>query len=183
MLQNALPRQIHHKEEEWIGNDLPVDRQTALVLETEDIIQRRYFDPRSSKFVDFCIIYSEDNRKGTHPPDLCLEGGGMNIMFKNDIHVSGISGQDVIPCREIIVQSGQEYTYFLYTYKCGTRYTASFWLQQLIIFSNGLFNRNSSGALIRVSTPMNNGPEEAQARERAKDFLRIGIPYLNRVLP
>ena len=165
MSQNALPVQIRHEGEIWEGYLLEFDPQTSLVLETEDIIQHSYVNPRSSTIVNFCVIFSEDNRKGTHPPDLCLEGGGMNIIFKNDILVSGISGQDSIPCREIIVQPGQEYTYFLYTYKCGKRYTASFWLQQYIIFTNGIFNRNASGALIRVSTPMPTGPKEARARE------------------
>jgi len=174
MLRDALPAQIHHNGKEWIGNDLPVDRQTALILETEDIIQRRYFDPRSSTFLDFCVIFSEDNRKGTHPPDLCLEGGGLNIIYKKDILVSGIPGHDSIPCREIIVQSGQEYTYFLYTYKCGTRYTSSFWRQQFIIFTK----RDVGGALIRVSTLMPGGPKDEKARDRSKEFMRIGIPHI-----
>jgi len=178
MLRDALPAQIHHNGEEWIGNNLPVDRQTALILETEDIIQRRYFDPRSSTFVDFCVIFSEDNRKGTHPPDLCLEGGGMNIIFKKDILVSGIPGHDAIPCREIIVQSGRDYTYFLYTYKCGDRYTSSFWRQQFIIFTK----RNVGGALIRVSTDMPGGPNDEKARDRSKEFMRIGIPHIEAAL-
>jgi len=178
MLKKALPVEIHHNGETWKGNDLPVDRQTALVLETEDIIHRRYFDPVSSITVDFCVIFSEDNRKGTHPPDLCLEGGGMNIMYKKDILVSGIPGHDAIPCREIIVQSGRDYTYFLYTYKCGDRYTSSFWRQQFIIF----MKRDVGGALIRVSTPMPNGPKDAQARDRSKEFMRIGIPHMEKKL-
>jgi len=178
MLRDALPAQIHHNGKEWIGNDLPVDRQTALILETEDIIQRRYFDPRGSTTVDFCVIFSEDNRKGTHPPDLCLEGGGLNIIFKKDILVSGIPGHDAIPCREIIIQSGRDYTYFLYTYKCGERYTSSFWRQQFIIFTK----RDVGGALIRVSTSMPGGPKDEKARDRSKEFMRISIPHIEKKL-
>jgi EpsI family protein len=182
MLQDILPPQISRNQELWYGYNIEVDPRTALILETEDIIQYRYENARGT-FVDFCVIFSEDNRKGTHPPDLCLEGGGLDIIAKNSIPVTGIPGQDAMPCRELIVQSGLDYTYYLYTYKCGKYYTDSFWFQQFSIFANGILNRNTDGALIRVSTPMQNGLKDPQARDRAMDFLRNGIPLLERALP
>ena len=79
-----------------------------------------------------------------------------------------------------IVQAGADKRYFLYTYKCGNEYTRSFWRQQFVIFTNGLLDRNASGALIRVSTPV--ADDVALARQRAMRFLSVAIPHLDRGL-
>jgi EpsI family protein len=130
--------------------------------------------------VDFCVIFSQDNRKGTHPPDLCLEGTGQDIVVVRDFALSSVQGRENIPCREIIVQAGREKHYFIYTYKCGQSYTNSFWRQQMVIFANGLLHRNAAGALIRVSAKLSELPD---SRQEAREFLREAIPYLDRSLP
>ena len=79
------------------------------------------------------------------------------------------------------------YVHFLYTYKCGSKYTDSFWVQQLVIFCNGLSDRNASGALVRSSTPIDGdiGDAEAVASARAMSvaMMRAAIPHLDRGLP
>ena len=179
-IEQALPAQLSAGQRLWYGYVIPMDKDVLTVLETEDAIMRRYVCEGSSA-VDFCVIFSEDNRKGTHPPDLCLEGAGQNIVSKNNVDVTTLQGNKTLPCRELVVQSEDEITYFLYTYKCGGRYTRSFWLQQLVIFVNGLLDRNASGALIRVSTSVDG--ELPEAKELAKSFLRAGLPHVQRVLP
>jgi len=180
LLKEALPAEVQIDGQQWHSYVLDFDKKVLLVLETEDAILRRYVHAREP-FVDFCVIFSQDNRKGTHPPDLCLEGGGQDIIAKKSVVVSGIEDHDDLPCRELVVHSGPKRTYYLYTYKCGDTYTRSFWRQQFVIFANGLRNRNAGGALIRVSTPVTT--TLADARQRAMTFLRIGMPYLDRCLP
>jgi EpsI family protein len=132
--------------------------------------------------VDFCAIFSGDNRKGTHPPDLCLQGSGDGIVVAGNLLVGDVEGRDAVPCRYLVVQAGPAREYFLYTYKCGREYTASFWRQQTAILVNGLLNRNSSGALIRYSTRIK-GDNLAEAKERCAAFVRATIPSLDRSLP
>lgn len=180
ILAGALPEQIRYQDEDWNSYIVEFDPQVLVVLETEAALMRRYARPGREP-VDFCLVFSKDNRKGTHPPDLCLEGSGQNIIYKNTLAVTHIPDIGDVSCRELVVQSGSRQTYYLYTYKCGRRYTDSFWLQQAVIFANGLGNRNASGALIRVSTPVETGIP--QARARAGEFLRSAMPQINRVLP
>jgi len=161
--------------------DLELDEQTLTILETRDYLLRRYVQPGAAP-IDFCVIFSQDNRKGTHPPDICLEGApGQDIVAKGDVSVPGADGRAALPCREIVVQSGAEKTYFLYTYRCGRTYTSSFWRQQLTIFANGLLSRNASGALIRVSTSAGN--DLADARRRSMALMAAAVPCLERALP
>jgi EpsI family protein len=175
----AMPREINIAGRTWHGYDRELDDQTLTILETRDYLFRQYVSAGASA-VDFCVIFSQDNRKGTHPPDLCLEGTGQDIVVVRDFALSSVQGRENIPCREIIVQAGREKHYFIYTYKCGQSYTNSFWRQQMVIFANGLLHRNAAGALIRVSAKLSELPD---SRQEAREFLREAIPYLDRSLP
>lgn len=180
MARQALPATIDIAGRAWTGRDLVMDENTLAILETRDYLYRRYTADGENP-VDFCIIFSRDNRKGTHPPDLCLEGGGQDIVEKRDVVVHGVAGRGDLACRALVVHSGARAEYFLYVYKCGSSYTPSFWTQQAVIFTNGLLSRNASGALIRVSTPVA-GDVEA-ANRRSMQMLGSAIPYLDAALP
>jgi len=183
MAAKALPKSLKVDGQVWRGFDRPLDARTLTVLETSDYVNRQYVGV-GAEAVDFCVIFSQDNRKGTHPPDLCLEGGGQDIIGKNDVRIPGVVGRRgpiSLPCRELIVQSRHRLQHYLYTYKCGDTYTRSFWRQQFVIFTNGLLNRNAAGALIRVSTPATGDLEAARQRSRA--FLRVVVSHLDRNLP
>lgn len=175
----ALPTHLSPDGEEWQSYRLPIDRKSLMILETEDAVVQRYMRPQAPP-VDICIVFSPDNRKGTHPPELCLEGVGVNIIGQRDLDLELSPGQS-LPCREIIVQSGADRTYYVYTYKCGNQHSASFWTQQFVIFRNGLLRRDASGALIRISTPILKDLETA--RQRAWAFMRAATPHLDSNLP
>jgi len=178
--RRAVPKELTVDGRNLQSYDMEMDEQTLTILETRDYLFRRYVRPGAPP-TDFCIIFSEDNRKGTHPPDLCLEGGGQDIIAKANVTLDGVPGHSTIPCRELIVQSGGQRHYYLYTYRCGSTYTPSFWEQQLRIFLNGLLGRNGSGALIRVSTSTDRNV--ADARRRAKRLLAAAVPHIDRAFP
>lgn len=175
----AMPRELSLDGRAWRGYDMAMDEQTLDILETRDYLYRQYVSAAAGP-VDFCVIFSQDNRKGTHPPDLCLEGSGLDIVAVRDVVLTGISGRGDVPCREIVVQGGAQRQYYIYTYKCGQSYTNSFWRQQMVIFANGLLHRNAAGALIRVSARLSGSQDPAPV---VKEFLREAIPYLDRSMP
>jgi EpsI family protein len=182
-LKAVLPAQIQIGGQNFRGRDLHLDRRALTVLGTSDYLYRRYLSDRDpNALLDLCLIHSPNHRKGIHPPDLCLEGDGQNIVAKADVTVTGVRGRGDIPCRELIVQTGKQAYYYLYTYKCGRDYTRSFWRQQLVMLSNGLLSRNSTGALVRISTPV--APRQLEtARNRAFALLRWSLPYVDAGLP
>ena len=185
-LEAAAVAEIEIDGRQWLGERTrELDEQTLVILEYPTYLIRQYrpaddFRPE----VEYCVIFSKDNRKGVHPPDLCLEGGGQNITAKDRVKLD-VKGIGDVWCRELVVQSHRRQTYFLYTYKCGSKYTTSFWVQQGTIFLNGLLARNASGGLIRVSTTVEpSGSDDLdQARQRAKGILKGALPKLHRALP
>ena len=177
--QAALPTEIKVNGTLLTSYDMGIDEQTIDVLETGDYLNRVYLAPGVQP-VNLCIIFSKDNRKGTHPPDVCLAGSGEGIVAKGHATLRNVAGHEAIQLREIILETRGRRQYFAYTYKCGARYTASFWEQQFTIFLNGLLHRDSSGALIRISTDVVTSVDAA--RGRAMALLREAVPHLDEKL-
>jgi EpsI family protein len=151
------------------------------ILETRDYVYRTYTNGRETP-VDLCVVFSEDNRKGTHPPDICLEGAGYRILSRNLRPVT-VAGTPLTVC-EIVTTANSAagantaYLYFAYFYKCGDIFTPSFYKQQMQIVWNGLTRRNAGGALIRYSTPMSSLSDLEAARARSDGLLAVTFPYI-----
>jgi EpsI family protein len=178
MAAKSMPRTIEVDGRRLYGFDLALDDNTLTILETTDYLYRRY-EGAGAPAVSFCVIFSQDNRKGTHPPEVCL---GESVVASRSVVVRNVAGQGDVPCRMLLTATDRRRECFLYVYKCGREYTASFWKQQLIILVNGLLHRNASGALIRVSTAVVDNDEEA-ARKRCAAMMAAAIPYLDAALP
>jgi EpsI family protein len=150
----AVPAQVAFDNAKWTSRDFELDQATLDILETNDYVFRRYSDPKTARDVDLLIVFSPDNRKGTHPPEVCLEGGGDKVIAKREQRVQA-AGMGDVDLQELVTQKGgTRRTYHVYVYKCGDSYTPSFFMQQMTIFFNGLVGRNAAGALIRVTVPV-----------------------------
>lgn len=184
-LAGLVPAELKFAGAAWESTELTMDPQTLQILEEPLYFYRSYVTASQPK-ADLCVIFSRDNRKGTHPPDLCVQGGGNDIVAADTVYLDNVAKHGKLACRELVVRSGPHSMYFLYTYKCGGEYTPSFWRQQAKILFNGLLSRNASGALVRVTTPVRplEGADGLQeARQRAMDLMATAIPHLDAALP
>jgi EpsI family protein len=177
----AIPATIVDGKSVWTSTELPFSEEEMQILETRDYVSRTYRDGRDVP-VDLCVVFSEDNRKGTHPPDICLEGAGYRILSR-ELRTVTEGGEPLTVCE--IVTTGNtaatgagSYFYFAYFYKCGDMFTPSFYKQQMQIVWNGLMRRNAAGALIRFSTPMSSLADVDAARARTDRLLAATFPYI-----
>lgn len=145
-----VPKTLNIDGVTFTSEDLELDELTLIILETPEYLLRRYIGPNQRRYVDLLIVFSANNRKGTHPPDVCIEGGGNQIIAK-DFQTVDVDQVGPVRLRELVSQRGTSLSYFLYTYKSGGHYTPSFFSQQFWIFMNGLTMQNTGGALIRFS--------------------------------
>ncbi len=169
----VIPRTLVTPDRVWTSTDMHFSDLEMQILETSDYVFRTYSDGKGPP-VDLCVVFSEDNRKGTHPPDICLEGSGYRIVSREPRTVT-VSGTP-LTLEEIVATAGTnvgstQYLYFAYFYKCGTTFTPSFYRQQMAIVWNGLMHRNSAGALIRYSVPMASATDLPAARNRIDQLL------------
>jgi len=176
-LEAAIPSVLTVEGRSWTGEPRTLTQRELTILEGPAYLYRRYRADGTGEMLDYCFLYSKDNRKGIHPPDLCVEGFGQGIIQKGDLVADGVPGREGVPCSELIVHDGTNRIYILYTYKCGEAYTRSFWRQQMKIFVNGLTHRQGGGGMIRISLQIDS--DIPAARQRAVEFLRATIPGLD----
>jgi EpsI family protein len=182
LARQAIPATLEEKDNQgqvqrvWTSSEMKFSELEMQILETRDYVYRTYADGKDNP-VDLCVVFSEDNRKGTHPPDVCLEGSGAHILSRHDRDVT-IDGTS-FRVRELVTTSGPgKYQYFAYFYKCGNVFTPSFYQQQVQIILNGITRRNASGALIRYSTAMRNSTDLRIARDRVDQLLGATFPMI-----
>lgn len=176
--RDAIPLALPETRPVWIGMDDPIDERILEILKTRDCLNREYRRADLPFSVYLTIIYSERNRKGVHPPKVCLQGAGELAMKETPVSLPGL-GPDGgnLSALEMITERGNIRTYHLYFYKCGNACTGSFFQQQLWIWLNGLRNRDASGALIRFSAPVVRGDEEA-TRRAVHELLSLVMPFV-----
>jgi EpsI family protein len=176
VMQHSIPSTFTIDGRAWTGYGYRLDERTELILENPEYILRRYVAVGQPP-VDFYLIFGGANRKGVHPPDLCIEGLGDEIYTKQDLVLKDVAGFGDVPVRQIVAQNraGQKKV-FLYTYRGGGSFTRSFWKQQLVVFLDALLNRPAEGALLFVSTPM--VPGHLEAIQRCEAMLRQALPHL-----
>ncbi len=180
VIREGIPSTLLAGSHEYSSQDTELDETTLTILQTSDYVMRRY-EAQGSEPVDLCITYSQGNRRGSHPPDVCLEGGGASIISRADVVLPKSEDQEALPCRELILQKGGESEYYLYIYlyscRCEASYTSNWYWQQVAIMGGMLLGDKASGALIRISIPIVDNDLPA-SRQQSSEFMRTIIPHV-----
>ena len=130
----------------WKAQDIPLDERVYELLETKNLIMRNYINKQGDS-INCYIIYSQDNRKVAHPPEICLQGEGATVVDKTAIQIT-----DSIKATKLILEKPFSRDLVIYWYKTGNLNTNDYIKQQLKIAINRMLGKSSSGALIRLAT-------------------------------
>ena len=161
---------------DWRGEDIPLSERDFAILETKNLIIREYKNSNADSIYLY-IIYSEENRKALHPPEICYTGGGASTILKKT--VAQIT--DNLKANMFAIESGQQRQLVVYWFKAGDFNTPSYLKQQLKFVTDRMFGKRTSGAMIRVSVDMKGGSGEAL--KLLKEFCREIGPLLERYVP
>jgi len=181
--EKAIPATFVVDNREWTSTSSQFSEVEMQVLETRDYVNRTYTDG-VGKPVQLCVVFSEDNRKGTHPPDVCLAGAGYRVLSRGERMLGELVLRElvIVVKDEVGAWGGGEpvgqYAYCVYFYKCGDEFTHSFYRQQVQIVWNGLTRRNAAGALIRYTTPMSSFNDVEAARARTDQLISLTFPHI-----
>ena len=160
---------------EWQATDIPLSERDYEILETKNLIMRDYKNTKGNS-VYLYIVYSENNRKVTHPPELCLTGGGLTIVDKSSVQLTNnIRGV------KLLMEKGDSRELVVYWFRAGSLNTDSYVKQQLKVVFDLLRGRRTSCALIRLSTAIKENGEEALGL--IKEFCRPIEPLLAKYVP
>ncbi|MFA5118267.1 MAG: exosortase C-terminal domain/associated protein EpsI [Candidatus Omnitrophota bacterium] len=161
---------------EWSGEDMVLSDKEYEILETRNLIMRNYRNKKGDS-VNLYIVYSQDNRKVSHPPEICMQGSGATIVNKTKVNVT-----DSIVATQLIIEKEFSREVAVYWYKTGSLYSNNYILQQLRSSFGRMFGKMVSSALIRVLTTCDTGKDDF-ALIRIKEFCRIIEPLLPKYVP
>ena len=196
--RTAVPDKLEIDGKPYTGVETEMSKTEIAILQTTDGVKRRYTTPGSKEipgigpmYIDLSVIFSANNRKGVHPPDVCLEGGGGRIVTKafNPVTFQGeVKGEPKemnVEFRELVSENRGFQVLHLYIYKCGDTYTNDYLWQQAVIFLNSLTSRNSAGALIRIDVPIGRSDANATAEARRLGLAAAAtfMPMIDKGLP
>lgn len=175
---HAFPRTIAG----WNAEEIMITPQDKAILETENVFVRRYTNPQGEEVYLF-IVYSQNNRKVSHPPEVCYTGSGATIV--NNVHDSFSSDSSIgdVKVNRVTVEQGRERQIFFYWFKVGGAFTPNYWKQQGLIALKSFLGQPSSSALIRISIPVRKEEDDASATQKLKDFGRMILPLIYKHLP
>lgn len=161
---------------EWKATDIPLSERDYEILETRNLILRDYKNPKGQS-VYLYLIYSEDNRKVSHPPEVCFIGTGATVTDEKKVKVI-----NSIVAKSLVVENKNERQLMLYWYKAGNFFTDKYLKQQWKVAMDRTFGKRTSGALIRISTAINNN-DQAAAFDLLKHFSGLIEPLLPKYVP
>ncbi|MFH1282035.1 MAG: exosortase C-terminal domain/associated protein EpsI, partial [bacterium] len=156
--------------------DIPIPENDYAILETRNLFVREYKN-KQGQFVYLYLIYSEDNRKVSHPPEICLLGSGMTIVEKNPIQLTS-----PIKAMKLIVEKEKIPQMYIYWFKAGNVYTDNYIKQQMKIVIDRMLGKRTAGAMIRISTDLKTNDKE-EAFNLLKSFSNEISPLLAKYIP
>jgi len=169
---------------ERFGEDQEPDPNVVETLETRDILTRTYHRQGDSLAIQLSVVFSQHNRRATHPPEICLRGSGWETDERGRVvlDVPRGPGKPRTPFVELLSKrGGKARLQSFYTFKAGSHCTSSYWGQQAHIFWMNLRGRVARGALVRFSATTV-ADEGDRTRRTLIEFMRLAMPQIENAL-
>lgn len=161
---------------EWVAIELPVTEDEYAILETRNAFSRKYTNSQGQDLFLF-IVYSENNRKVSHPPEVCYAGSGFTVVKREVDDVAQSLDKKPLKANKLLMELGKRQQYVYYWFKVGDDFTASYWKQQSLIAFKSLVGQKASSALIRISSHIKD--QDSQSSEQAvESFSQAILPLL-----
>lgn len=151
---------------EWKAEEIPVDKQTKDILETESVLMREYVNSKDEKIL-LAIVYYKDTRVALHLPESCLMGQGSRLTDRKPEKIE-ISNDNYFYANQIITKGNRGNNLVFYYFETGSLRTNSYFKFRWQMLLNKLKGRSTSGALIRFSmvTIENNLTNDSETLKR-----------------
>lgn len=135
---------------DWKGTEIELEEKIYQILETRNVLSRRYQNARGEN-VHLLLVGSYRDRRVAHPPEVCYTGSNYTILNESSgtLETHGES----IPYKTFLAQNKNlaEEEHVLYVYKIGQKWTTNYYAQQIRFALDHLTRRGSHVLLIRLS--------------------------------
>ena len=169
---------------DWTAiSDQKIEGRSMEILQVDDYFVRNY---RNSKgeIVGLYVGYFKSQRegKGIHSPRQCLPGAGW-VPVDTAVYQMAVAGHNpgIVPVNKFVMGKGLDRQLYLFWYHGRGRIYASEYWNKIYLIWDGLTQKRTDGALVRVNTPVIGNPEDALKIQ--SDFIQLFFPLLKEYIP
>ncbi|HYX27630.1 MAG TPA: EpsI family protein [Pyrinomonadaceae bacterium] len=143
------------------GDDDQFDDETQRVLRADDYVSRNFNS--NGRYASLYIGYYATQKNGAsyHSPLNCLPGAGWVMTDGQQITISA-AGQASFNANRYVIQNGNQRAVMIYWYQGRGRSIASEYWAKIYTVIDSVARRRSDGALVRVMSPIDKSPEDAE---------------------
>lgn len=169
----------------WTGVTSPLERQYLDALALDDYVMADY-TTADRRPVNVYVAYYLSPKKGrsSHSPKQCIPGGGWEITSFEPTrmdHRSEVRADQEI--NRVVVQKDGYKQIVYYWFKQRDRWITSEYLVKFFLFWDSLTRHRADGALVRLSSSVHPGENEASVDERLQAMVGLVTPLLGRYVP
>ncbi len=179
---NVTIHQFPKEIGDWTAKEIAITEDEYDILETRNVFVRQYTHQKDQREVFLLLVYSQNNRKVSHPPEICYTGSGATILSNVPAFLEIGSKNLQIRANKILLERGNIEQLMFYWFKIGDTFTSNYWRQQLLIVLKTLLGRPASSALIRLSITINEGKVN-EAQDTIEEFANQITPHVFEYLP
>ena len=180
---SAWPQQLGNWQQ--TAGPRTLDASVANTLGADDYRSVTYSNPNYDAPIEFFSAwYKDQSQGGVHSPEICLPGGGWEIAWLERSDLTDVMNWDrPFLVNRAIIQKGHTRMMVYYWFeqkgrKIAWDFSAKYWLMV-----DGVLTGRTDGALVRLTTAILPGEEDADADKRMMDMLREVVEPLPRFIP
>ncbi len=168
----------------WSGTSFPLEARYVEVLKFDDYLLADYQRPPAPG-VNLYIAYYRSQRKGqsAHSPQSCIPGGGWEINAIETVQLAPPGAAHDVPANRALIQKGDQRQLVLYWFKQRDRVVANEYLVKVYVLWDAMTRQRTDGALIRLTTPIQQNETDQAAEHRLIQFAQDINPVLPRYVP
>ena len=142
--------------------------------------------PVPSLPVTLYAAYYHSQRKGqsVHSPQSCIPGGGWDIVaLEQRTLPTGLQDPHDFTINRVVITKAQHTQIVYYWFKQRDRTISNEYLVKGYLVWDALARQRTDGALVRLSTPVEEGESAPATDERLSKFAALVVPLLGEYIP
>jgi len=154
-------------------------------LKLDDFAMNNYASSNGAA-INFYSAYYDSQKKGAsaHSPRSCIPGGGWRITSLADHSVADTSVGDVpLVVNRLLIEKGEYKQLVYYWFQQRGRIVTNEYMMKWYLFWDAMTRSRTDGALIRLTTVLDEGQDVDIADERLESFAKVVAPIIPEYVP
>lgn len=168
----------------WEGKTAIMEKEYVEVLRFDDYLLADYRAATGAP-VNLYVAYYNSQKAGrsAHSPSTCIPGGGWEITSMRQMAIDPPGSAVALTVNRTVIQRGDQKQLVFYWFQQRGRLLTNEYLVKFYLLWDALTMNRTDGALVRLTSAVRPGEDEAAAERRLVSFAKTVRPLLAAYIP